>query len=280
MNLLKKYMLFAVTWGISQLTLGQIVSVDVMPQSNTIAHTGTSRMQLTWKVTANLPVSETIASTQLIIRAGNAYGPVLAKLSRTLNRNYPAGVSTQSFPEAVVVPNRLVYRAKKMGYRALAFQRLFTSNANSMGNTTTVQMTSASAARFSITRIQLKFETPDGEFDSLVVSPQDQEVQAYALIYYQGSGLLKATWEVARPSSTGGQPVFAPITQVVQLQPSAGLTKIYTPELPRSMTGAYLLRLHVHQPTPVIESPVLRYIVRTATPERTKSSNSSDTDND
>jgi len=82
-----------------------------------------------------------------------------------------------------------------------------------------------------------------------------------AELSYTGSGMLRGVWEIAEPSSTAGTPAFYPLTNVQKFLSQLGRVTIYSPRLPASMTGLYMVRFRITDPKPGFNTPVIRYFI-------------------
>jgi hypothetical protein len=247
------------------------ISGSVTPPVQNVALSGTSTAQLLYTMTAaNALVANgaiTVSSTQAEFRAGCARA-VLRTVSTSFTDTRRANglAANFSFSETVRIPPDLITAARAAGSDQLAYSRTFTDVGTQVPSVTsfcaTFPITSAAAAGFAITRIALTF---DNGAPVRIVGTKET-LHAQAEIRFTGTGLLQATWEVAGPTSTAGEPFFRPLATVRQYLAGGDRQTLSGPNLPVETSGLFLVRLRIADPAPDFEQPVIRYFVTSGKP--------------
>lgn len=222
------------------------------PATQHIATGQATSFSVTWTMTTNLntPLQSTSG------RFGNI-DFTFATVNTLLSRTATAG-STVSFVETVIVPASVAVAAQQYGLSSITYSRDFVDDDNiPVTGNVTIYFTSALGATFGISRVALSFD--DGS--PVRIAQVHDKMHARAELTVTGTGLLQATWEVASPPSTQGEPFFMPLAQVQQ-HLSAGETQVLqSPLLPASLPGLYLLRLRISNPLTPFEAPIIRYFI-------------------
>ncbi len=113
------------------------------------------------------------------------------------------------------------------------------------------------AEAFGISRLELQLD--DGS--SLQVVTKGALLRPRAVVSFFGAGLLIATWELADPSTTAGEPVFGPLQTVQQVLAGSEPVTLIGPILPTIIPGSYIVRLTIRDPAMAFEYPEARYYV-------------------
>lgn len=233
---------------------GAITQINTSPSNANLPLGQSSAVRLTWSVVSNLAGNVTISSSQgtFLTPGGKVLGKVDKVLTRPLSGPAP---KTARFSESLRVPTKVIYQAHKQGFNKFIYRRRFTDGTAASGEIN-FYVTSPRAASFGITRLALLFDdqTP------LRIVEQNASFKARAEITFAGSGLLKAVWEIAAPTSTAGQANFRPLKMLRQYMPGDTVT-LASPLLPTDISGIYLIRLRISQPETAFELPVIRYSV-------------------
>jgi hypothetical protein len=135
--------------------------------------------------------------------------------------------------------------------------RVFNDGTTPVQGSEQILVVGSGAGLFGITREALAFD--DGA--AVRVVQKGDKLSARAEIDFTGSGRMSAVWEIAGPSSTSGQPQFRELQQVTRGLIGRGPEIVKSPDLPTDTPGYYLLRLHITQPLPGFDPPVLAYYV-------------------
>jgi len=260
-----------------------IISINIKNNQPNIATNSANSKAVSWSVKVNNGYDTTVSSNTIQIRAGTSSGPILLSVSKPLLKVAPAGLTDQIFKETIYLPLSIVYRARKMGYTSISIQRQFSDGNSTLTTASNFILSGSSAAGFSISKIQLKFKSYKALKQGNSIQPQlvsygdnrrntvtskntyvlGEAFSGYAIINYTGSGLIKATWEIADPqNSSSRKPIFRVLMQVTKFQPGFGVVKIATPILPTHDTGRYLLRLKITQPNIGFTTPVRSYYIK------------------
>ncbi len=233
-----------------------ITAASALPSPQLVALDRSSSISVTWSATTAL--GPYIRSSQGRFRTADGaftFGAINTLLSKTV----PAGASA-TFSETVLVPDSVVQAALRRGYSSLVYLRSFEDGDGpglGMDASVELRITSGAAAGFSVSRIALAFD--DGTPVRLV-APKES-VRAQAELSFNGSGLLRAAWEVAEPATTLGEPIFRTLQLVRQPLLGASPVRIVSPLLPATSSGPYQLRLRITEPLPGFDAPVIRYFV-------------------
>jgi hypothetical protein len=249
----------------TNLCLADVTSVQTAPRSQRVPLGQSASVDVIWNITRDnttANVGPTVTSTGGTFRAGGATGPILGTVSTVLSQAKPVIGTTTAFKmkEVVRVPSALVFQAQKRGATQIVYARSFVDCAACSAGSTTIVLpiTSGTAAGFGISRLQLRFE--DGSPTQLV--QRNTTLQVFADINFSGTGLLEATWELAGPTSTAGEPTFRTVQTVRRyLVAGASPATLSSPVVPTNDLGLYLVTLRVSSPELSFEQPTIRYFV-------------------
>jgi len=212
---------------------------------------------------------------------GTAIGTVGSAVTTVVGANGSARAV-----ETLVIPSTVADRALKLGLNQFFYCRVFTGTALPPGgaaNTVTCRQGSSAFAAFSIGRVELFFENQRRD----ITVPQGQpNLKVFADVAYNGSGILRAVWEVAEagavsaaqptvsaPPATFSTPVdpnlippttafrtLEVINQFVGFGDRVLLT--LTGELPTTQPGTYIVNLRFTEPPVGFAVPVATYFVK------------------
>jgi hypothetical protein len=267
-KLLKYYRSFYVVFAVLMIAsplMADINSVTTSPTNKNVPLGRSVSVSLVWTIDVGIvfdvgPV--TVISTSGEFRPAIGSPVLLGTVPTTLSRrvNPPASIT---FSETVLVPESVIYQARKLGNSSLVYQRTFTDGISPDTGGIRLDITGSSGAEFSINRISLRFDD-----DSPVrLIPQKEKFRAYADITFSGSGLIKAVWEIADPSSTSGRPVYRTLRIVRQQLIDSRRVALPSPELPTNMIGIHLVRLRITDPETAFDTPNIRYFVSNKKPD-------------
>ena len=229
-------------------------------------------LSLRWNLSLNYTVPPnnnpaTVGSTSLDvgIATGNGCAPL-----QTQNRQLTTQVTVGNIPyststtltETVSLPTALVVAARQQGANVLCVARQFVDTSSSVPATAVVRLPLQSggigSTSFSLNYIRVRFD--DGTLSRIV--ERGEALSARARVRYQGRGLLRATWEVADPTSTLGEPSYRPLQTLHRRLAGGGETVLESPPLPTFLPGLHLVRLRVTEPAIGEHNLVLRYYVQ------------------
>ncbi|MFT5111397.1 MAG: hypothetical protein ACI8P9_000717 [Parasphingorhabdus sp.] len=185
-----------------------------------IASNAQVNANLNWQATLQsigTPVPTTIqsASAQIVTPDGKLIQRINQRVSnsatraKTLAQSFPSQTTTtatETLSERMPLSAAIAAKARQLGANRIIIQRDFTDGFNVISASTTIPLTSASAAGFQITRVDLSFV--DGS--RVKIANTDDSLQVKASINYTGTGQLQAIWEWA-PLISSGQPLFRPL---------------------------------------------------------------------
>ncbi len=251
--------------------VADVASVIPTPATRPVALGQPTTLSIVWNAARSAfgNCGDTVSSLQGVVHAGNPNGPVVLTVPTNLSKTIPCNLNAGAiftFTESVFIPADIVQRAQRSGASGLVFVRQFD---NSPGSPFTgevqLPITGSAAAGFSVSREALQFDNGA----PVRVLARREALQAFAEIDYSGSGLLQAVWELAGPTSTTGEPIFRPLSQVREFVAPTGEKKVLkSPPLPTDAIGLYLVRLRITDPAPSFEAPVIRYFVGEGRPGR------------
>ena len=164
-----------------------------------------------------------------------------------------------TFTEQVRVPASVLHKAFKLGSASLRYQRSFSdgTTAPAVSAEVVLNLAGASGGGFSIDHLSLRFD----DDSPLRLLAREEPLQARAEVSFTGTGLLKAVWEVAEPSSAMGEPVFRALRSVQQQLSASKRSRLSSPPLPTGQVGLYRLRLRIVEPAVQFQAPVIYYFV-------------------
>jgi hypothetical protein len=234
------------------------INVTVAPTAFNIAFGRPTTISVVWSITQTTCTGTgTVSSPNGFINFGQTSISIGGNLSRPITNPGP----TVQIAETIVVPQSVSIQALEMRSASIQFTRIFTSTISCTSTTDAASadlfVTSAGASGFSLSRVALSF---DDEAPVRIIG-RNEKIHAVADIMFNGNGLLHGTWEIADPTSTGGQPVFRTLGRVGRYLTGGDRQRINSPPLPSRSTGLYLVRLNITDPTPNFDAPIIRYFV-------------------
>ncbi len=239
-----------------------VTAVTVAPGNAAVPVGQTTTLQLRWTVERNADASGRLPAGDEVVSERGEFrddaGRLLGRVERRLRQTRPVSPSDVfDFRETVRVPTALLYQAHSAGLTRIHYQRAFDDGYGPRSAAAELRLTSAAAAAFGLSRLALSFE---GGWLHRLVAP-GEALRPRAVVNFTGSGQLRATWEVAEPATTRGEPVFRPLQSVRRYLTGGGEATLEGPALPTRDRGTYLLRLRIDAPETGFAPPVLRYVV-------------------
>lgn len=248
-----------------------INAVQPIPSTSLIAIGQAHSLPLNWSlalvvncfggcvsVPPTLPFTLTSTSGQFRVGA-TVLGTVNKVL--TLSGTAATGVTnTVNVPESVFVPPDITVKAQQLGAQTISYVRVFNDGTTPIQGSEQIIVVGSGAGQFGVTREALAFD--DGA--AVRVVQVGDSLSARAEINFTGTGSMRATWEIAGPSSTAGQPQYRQLQPVTRGLIGHGPEIVKSPQLPTDAAGYYLLRLRISQPLPGFDPPVLAYYVGAA----------------
>jgi len=242
--------------------MAAISSVTTTPTNRNVPIGRSVPISVVWTVgVAELPAPVNVISTSGEFRPAVGTPVLLGTVPTTLSRPV-SSPSLVTFSEAILVPESVIYQARKLGSGSLVYQRTFTDGIAPDTGGIRLAITGSSGAGFNIDRISLRFD--DDSYVRLI--PQGVKSRAFADITFSGSGLIKAVWEIADPSSTSGKPVYRTLRIVRQQLNDSRKITLSSPELPTERIGVHLVRLRITDPETLFSTPNIRYFVSNKKP--------------
>lgn len=240
----------------------EISAVNATTSSNQVSITSSANRQINWNVSQLSPASAQVNvgsnGGEFISVSGELLGQSTVPLQAT--RLVQQGTTTLFvLPESLVIPRSIMRRVQQRGENRFQYRRTFSDSfgGNALSAVATFELTGGSvASELIITRVEMKF---DNDKTRTIISKNDQ-LKAMALINYQGTGLLDYTWEIAKPPSTLGNPIFFPIVSRKQFLMAGGTVTLQSPVLSSNQQGDYLVRLNIGE-RGSLDKIALHYVV-------------------
>lgn len=231
---------------------GPTVAVQNSTPTVTIGSAGNANV--VWTTTNNFASSATIQSSQLILRTPQ--GQVLNTINRVLSQTVASG-GNAIFSENVSISAGVIQSALEQGAGQIVMERVFSDGSASNTANTQVRVVGSGSGGLEVLLVSLRFQ--DQRVFSVV--EEGASLGAVAELTYSGTGLLEGAWEIARPPSTAGEPVYQNLALVRQALPVGGRTTLRSPDLPTDTGGFYLLRFTVQNDDSQVQPVVIRYRV-------------------
>ncbi len=245
------------------------ITVNTNKKNLTISAPNT--VTITWRVS----VASAAASVQSAVSAYAAGNITLSSPNSFINGiSNGANPATFTFTETLNIPQAVVLQAQQMGFSSIQYRRTFTdSNQGSAVAITTFSLVGASSSSggssitgafgasggsLNINRNSLQF----GDQSLIKVAQKGDSIIANAELNYTGSGLIRAVWEIARPESTRGTPVFATLKRISQFLSSSNVNTFTLKNLPTDAAGFYLVRFRIISPITNTPQPTLQYVIQ------------------
>lgn len=243
--------------GISLPAQSAVTAVIPSPTNTNVPLSHSTSVVIGWSATTNTAGAVTVSSTQGVFRTPG--GLMLGVVNKTLSKSVN-GPTSVTFNEVVLVPANIIYRAHKLGFNNLRYERSFTDGVATAGQIT-LFIVGSSAATFSITRLALLFD----DESPLRIVDRFETLKAHVGLTVVGSGLLQATWEVTGPDFNVDNPVFRPLKTAHRYLSAGDEITLMGPELPTETTGVYRVRLRVTKPELGFKAPMIQYSVQSPT---------------
>jgi hypothetical protein len=238
--------------------LGQTLAV--FPTGVNVAITQPTAVPLTWIVKD--PESGSARSPQGLFRANSeCTGEIFGTVSTPLTATVSKGVGLVA--ETLVIPQDVTNRTQARGIARFFYCRDFSLPS---GPTLTANVTfrpgGSAFASFSIARIDLLFQNQRSEITTPLDTP---DLQVFADIRYNGTGVLKGQWEILEPGLLGseGFRVLDRFERFIPFGDRVVIQRPQVPPLPTNIPGGYVVRLRVLDPALAVSLPTARYFVET-----------------
>jgi hypothetical protein len=220
-----------------------------------------SAVFVTWTVQSDSTTPFTAVSPEGLFVLGEQ---VLGRVDTSLTTT-PATGGTAIATETLLIPPDVSNRAFKLNTATFFYRREFQSTAD--GSTGSSQLTcrlsTTAYGNFSVGAVTLFFENQRGQ---ATFTQNERNVRAFAEVRYNGTGLLKAVWEVQEPSSSQFR-----VLQQVNYHLTYGDRIVFespsNPPLPTILTGRHTLAFRIEQPISGFEIPTVTYFVKAREPE-------------
>ena len=256
------------TLAVVPATGATVTTVVATPAARSLPVARATSVPLTWNVTRvnsdGSAGATTVLSVMGTFRAGSPAGPVLGTNARSLSQTRAqATVTLIPLRESVLVPAAVVQRAVDLGVGRVYYVRTFDDGTGSATGAVEFRLSGGAGGSFGVERLAVTFE--DGSVVDVVEPGTD--LRARARVTFSGSGLLRATWEVAEPGGPSSRPLFRPLLLVRRYVSGRQSLVLHSPSLPTGLSGMYRLRLRIIDPEPAFVLPELKYFVRAADPD-------------
>lgn len=226
------------------------------PTGAAVVVTQPSAVFVTWTVESGASAPSTVTSPEgLFVLGDQVLGKVNTFLTTTVNPN-----GTGSATETLLIPPDVSNKALKQNVATFFYRRTFTSSADgaTANAALTCRLSTSAYGNFSIAAATLFFRNQRGEatFDQ-----NDPNAKAYVELHYNGTGLLKATWQVQEP----GAPEFRVLQQInyhMTFGDRIVLESPSIPPIPTIVVGRHTLRFKITQPPSGFDIPDITYYVK------------------
>jgi len=260
-------------------SLAVINSVSVNSNKKNLIIGSPNTITVTWNVSvtdSNTPIKSFIYA---LSNAGSytvgttTVGSQNTQIGDSVVKTTNPQTNTFTLTETISVPATVLFQAQQLGISSIQYRRNFTDSdkgaatgilnlalagSSSSGGSSTVFGTT-SAATLDVNRNSMRFSD-----QSLIkVTQTGETVSAEAEINYTGTGLFEGVWEIARPESTRGTPVFSTLKRVSQFLSSRNTITYKIKNLPTDALGFYIVRFRILSPAVSISQPAIRYVVQT-----------------
>lgn len=226
------------------------------PTGAAVVVTQPSAVFVTWILESGTSAPSTISSPEGLFVLGDQ---VLGQVTTSLTTNVaPNGTGTAT--ETLLIPPDVSNKAFKQKAPTFFYRRTFTSSADgsSANAALTCRLSTSAYGNFSIGAVTIYFRNQRGES---TFEQNDPNAKAYAEVHYNGTGLMKAQWEVEEPNSSDFR-----VLQQVNYHLTFGDRLVFespsVPPLPTILTGRYTVRFHILQPVSGFEIPSITYYVK------------------
>lgn len=232
------------------------LKVNNTPTGAAVVITQPSAVFVTWTISSNESSPITAVSDEgLFVLGAQVLGRVETDLTVTIAPN-GTGIAT----ETLLIPPDLSNRALKLKTPTFFYQREFrsTTTGGSGQSSLTCRLSTSAYGNFSIAAVTLFFESQRGE---ATFYQNDPTARATVEVRYNGTGLLKAAWEVQEPNSSQFR-----VLQQVNYHLTYGDRIVFRtpalPPLPSVVTGRHVLRFQILEPVSGFELPSVTYFVK------------------
>lgn len=261
-------------------SLAVINSVSVNSNKKNLIIGSPNTITVTWKVSVtDNQVSQgtiifgTLSKSGSYTASSTTIGSQNTQISDSVTKTLFPQTQIFTITETISVPASVLFQAQQLGTSSIQYRREFSDSEGSVatgilnlalagssaagGSSTVIGTTSA--ATLDVNRNSMRFSD-----QSLIkVTQTGETVSAEAEINYTGTGLFEGVWEIARPESTRGTPVFSTLKRVSQFLSSRNIVTFKIKNLPTDALGFYIIRFRILSPLVSITQPALRYVVQT-----------------
>jgi hypothetical protein len=236
-----------------------------VPSGAAVVVVQSSAVFISWNAQSGASSPTTVVSEEgLFVLGDQTLGRVETFLSATLPAN-----GTGSLTETLLIPPDIANQAFQQKAATFFYRRSFHSSADGSVATAALicRLSTSAYGNFSIASVTLFFDNQRGQE---TFPRNDLEAHAFAEIHYNGSGLLKAVWEVMEPSATDFR-----LLQQVNYHLTYGDQIVFRtpalPPLPTVVPGVHQLRFRIQEPVSGFEMPVVTYFVTSISQRQTES---------
>lgn len=240
---------------LSSLTAFAQLTVVNVPTGAAVVVTQPSAVFVTWNLQTAPNTASSASSEEGLFVLGDR---VLGRVGTFLTAPIGAG-GTGSATETLLIPPDISNQALKLNTATFFYRRTFRTNTGVAGQSAlTCRLSTSAYGNFSIAAVTLFYENHRGE---ATFEQNDRKAHAYAEVHYNGTGLLKAVWEVQEPNN----PDFR-VLQQINYHITYGDRIVFEtpsiPPLPTILTGRHILRFRIIQPVSGFEIPPVTYFVK------------------
>jgi len=230
------------------------LTVSNNPTGAAVVVTQSSAVFVTWTVQSSNPQQDTVVSEEGLFVLGDR---TLGRVSTFLTTSVTGSGSAS---ETLLIPPDVANAALKLNAPTFFYKRTFrsTSSGATGQSALTCRLSTSAYGNFSIAAVTLLFDNKRGEE---TFEQNDSRARAVAEVRFNGTGLLRAVWEVLEPGSSGFRTL-----QQVNYHITYGDRIVFetpaVPPIPTVITGRHTLRFRITQPVSGFELPSVTYFVK------------------
>ncbi|MBN8542761.1 MAG: hypothetical protein J0M34_00675 [Alphaproteobacteria bacterium] len=236
-----------------------VLSADAVPERKEVPFTRMTNITVGWRIDITPPAGAvTITSAPGEFRIGGVTVATTRTLSRTFVNN-PAGGVLPLIMETVAVPRSVITRAQQQD-AAFSYMREFTDdNVVFQQGEIDLHITGNAAGAVALSSQSLTFS--DGSSYQSVA--QGAPLRAVANLFVNGTGILRAVWEISADTGTSQNTLWRPLRNVTRQVAGTPNIQLTSPDLPTDILGRIRIRLRMVDPASDINTtiPFIDYFV-------------------
>jgi len=222
------------------------LNLSVLPQSFYIPNGEATSLSITYQFNGTQNLNANLFS-------GEGYFYTNGEL--IYENNFPLNVNVQNgnavVSEKLSIPFKVLERVLNKNTNYFIYKRTFKNNNFELEGNLNLFITTSGSSNFMIKRLELAFE--NGRVEE-TVKRNYQNLKAYALIYFVGSGILEGWWEV------DGM-ILGRVYEILNYGENIKIETPKIPPLPTFEPGMHNLKFIITSPKVEIDFPSIFYFV-------------------